>query len=76
MSNSNITVKLYGQGVRELLKSDEVLSELENHAKSIASEAGHSTVETAVFKRRSRARVVQQMDEKDLEDNTLLKAVH
>lgn len=68
-------LKLNIGGIRELLKSQEVMSELQSQAQQVAGQAGHSKVETAVFKNRARARVVQYMTHDDMENNTLLKAV-
>lgn len=73
---SKLKVELDGQGIRSLLRSQDVMSELSSQAESIAGRAGNSHVETQVFQNRARARVVQDMTHADMENNTLLKAVH
>lgn len=72
---SKFDLKLNGDGVKELLRSQDVMSALSSQAEQIASRAGHAHVETVVFQKRGRARVVQEMTHDDMENNTLLKAV-
>lgn len=73
---SKFEVELDVQGVKSLLKSSDVMTLLSSQAESIAERAGNSHVETQVFQNRARARVVQDMTHADMENNTLLKAVH
>lgn len=74
--SDNFKVKLNSDGIKALLQSSEVIDVLTNEAEGIASRAGNCEVEQKVFKRRARARVIQHMTKDDMENNTLLKAVH
>ena len=71
-----LKVALAVPGIRSFLRSQDVLSDPSSQAESIAGRAGNSHVETQVFQNRARARVVQDMTHADMENNTLLKAVH
>lgn len=69
-------IELNSAGVRELLRSAEILSELESVAKGIADEAGNCEIESGAYPERARVGVRQNATSKDMEENTLLKAVH
>lgn len=83
---SKITVKmkvklekidLDDKGVREMLEDKGIGYELNRQSWSIADEAGHAYVTKAKpFAGRQNAMVVQKQTEEDMEQNTLLKAVH
>lgn len=74
---SNIRVKLNKAGVRELLKSGEVMAMLESEAKARAARAGDGyTVNTYVGKNRCNAEIVAETQEArrdNLKNNTLLR---
>ncbi|MDD6666719.1 MAG: hypothetical protein PUE58_01920 [Lachnospiraceae bacterium] len=73
----NVKIELNGAGIRELLKSEEIVSELESVANGIAEEAGNCEVETGHnYPERARVSIRQNSTSRDMEENTLLKAVH
>lgn len=76
MSNVEVEVKLNSSGIRDLLKSDGIKAVLNEQAKAIASEAGHCKVTQGEFAERAKVCVRQKVSEEDMEQNTLLKAVH
>lgn len=76
---ANIQVELNSDGVRELLRSQEIMAECRAHAQAIASRAGDGyTVSTYTGVNRVNASVMAATPEaiKDnIKNNTLLKAV-
>lgn len=76
MANQKCRVELNSAGVRELLKSAEIQAELERLAKGIASEAGNCEIESGAYPERARVGIRQNATSKDMDENTLLKAVH
>jgi hypothetical protein len=76
MSNQKCRIELNSAGVRELLKGAEIESELQSIARGIADEAGHCETESEPYPERGRVSVRQNSTPQDLEENTLLKAVH
>lgn len=76
---SKIRVELNGAGVRELLKSSEMMAICENHANKALSRLGDGyTVTTMTGKSRVNASVYAESYEaqKDnMENNTILKAL-
>lgn len=69
-------VELNEAGVRALLKSDEIHAELDSIAQGIADEAGNCEIESGFYPERARIEIRQNSTSKDMEENTLLKAVH
>lgn len=76
---SNVKVVLNKEGVRELLKSQEVMNECKKHASDIAERAGEGyEVSTYTGKNRANARVRAATPHayySNLKHNTLLKAL-
>lgn len=75
MSNK-VKIKLLSAGIQDVLKSQEVQAVLRGQADQIAASAGHSKVEIGTYKKRAKAEVIQSATSADMEENTLLKAVH
>lgn len=77
---SNIKIELNGQGIRELLKSEEIKAELSNQAERIMSNCSgnYETEEYIGAKRRSISIVTKDADtfHKNLKNNELLMALH
>ena len=69
-------IELNSAGVQALLKSDEILGELRSVASGIAENAGNCEIEEGYYPERSRISIRQNSTSKDMEENTLLKAVH
>lgn len=75
---ANVLIKLNNQGIQELLKSAEVVAELETHANKVLSRTGEGYTSRYTGKTRANVSVYAETKEayKDnLENNTLLKAV-
>lgn len=76
---SNIRVKLNKAGVRELLKSGEVMAMLEQEAQKRASAAGNGyTVNTYVGRNRCNAEILaetQAAKRDNLQNNTLVRVI-
>lgn len=77
MSSSNI--ELFSSGIQELMKSDEVIEELQKHADEIVSKCS-GNYETSQYVGKSRANVSIYTTDKDtffrnLHNNELLKAL-
>ncbi len=76
MANSKVKVELNSAGVRELLKSAEIMSECKSAAEIIRTNYGGATeLEEFVGQNRVNVAVVAPFDEAS-RDNELLKAVH
>ena len=71
-----IRIELNIPGLIQLRKSEGIKAALKQEADAIAGAAGNCTVTEGDFPERARAYVRQKMTEQDMEDNTLLKAVH
>jgi hypothetical protein len=69
-------LELNREGVKDLLKSSGIRSNLFAVAGGIASEAGNCKIKASSYPERARVGVRQSATSKDLEENTLLKAVH
>lgn len=75
MHNKN--VKLHYSEFNRIRKSDAVVGILRSEAEKIADNAGHSTVSNAYFgAKRANVSVRQRQTKEDMENSTLLKAVH
>lgn len=72
----NVRIRLNRTEIANLMKSGEVVSCLQSEAGAIAQEAGHAEVSTFVGVNRANVSVMQNMTHDDMENNTLLKAVH
>lgn len=72
-------IELNGEGVRELLRSSEMMSVCKEHARQIAARAGSGyAVSTYTGKTRVNASVyaaTEEANRDNLKNNTLLKAV-
>lgn len=75
MSNK-FTLKLDIAGLRQLRNSEGVTEVITEHTKRIADEAGDSSPIIEHAKTRVKGVVMQTMTSEDMENNTLLKAVH
>lgn len=76
---ANVLIKLNDDGIREILKSDEVMSELRSHAQKVLNSAGDGYA-ISEYKGKTRGNVSVYANTKEaykdnLENNTLLKAV-
>ena len=76
MSNQKCRIELNSAGIQDLLKSAGIVSELQSVAQGIADEAGHCEVESEPYPERGRVSIRQNSTSQDMEENTLLKAVH
>lgn len=77
---SNVTIKLNSEGVKELLKSAEIMAECRSHAAEMAATLGADDYEVSEYDGTNRVNVsVRAKTEKALQDNldnnTMLKAV-
>ncbi len=77
---SNVTIKLNSEGVKELLKSAEIMAECRSHAAEMAATLGADDYEVSEYVGTNRVNVsVRAKTEKALQDNldnnTMLKAV-
>ena len=77
---SNVTIKLNSEGVKELLKSAEIMAECRSHAAEMAATLGADDYEVSEYIGNNRVNVsVRAKTEKALQDNldnnTMLKAV-
>lgn len=77
---SNVTIKLNSEGVKELLKSAEIMTECRSHAAEMAATLGADDYEVSEYVGTNRVNVsVRAKTEKALQDNldnnTMLKAV-
>ena len=77
---SNVTIKLNSEGIKELLKSAEIMAECRSHAAEMAATLGADDYEVSEYVGTNRVNVsVRAKTEKALQDNldnnTLLKAV-
>lgn len=73
---SKLDVVINKSAVGELLQSAEMANGIRPYAEAIASSAPHCTVDETVLRTRVRVGVVQKMTHDDMENHTLLKAVH
>ena len=77
---SNVTIKLNSEGVKELLRSAEIMAECRSHAAEMAATLGADDYEVSEYVGTNRVNVsVRAKTEKALQDNldnnTMLKAV-
>ena len=77
---SNVTIKLNSEGVKELLKSAEIMAECRSHAAEMAATLGADDYEVSEYVGTNRVNIsVRAKTEKALQDNldnnTMLKAV-
>lgn len=77
---SNVTIKLNSEGVKELLKSAEIMAECRSHAAEMAATLGADDYEVSEHVGTNRVNVsVRAKTKKALQDNldnnTMLKAV-
>lgn len=77
---SNVTIKLNSEGVKELLKSAEIMAECRSHAAEMAATLGADDYEVSEYVVTNRVNVsVRAKTKKALQDNldnnTMLKAV-
>lgn len=77
---SNVSIKLNSEGVKELLKSAEIMAECRSHAAEMAATLGADDYEVSEYVGTNRVNVsVRAKTEKALQDNldnnTMLKAV-
>ena len=77
---SNVTIKLNSEGVKELLKSAEIMTECRSHAAEMAATLGADDYEVSEYVGTNRVNVsVRAKTEKarqdNLDNNTMLKAV-
>ena len=77
---SNVTIKLNSEGVKELLKSAEIMAECRSHAAEMAATLGADDYEVSEYVGTNRVNVsVRAKTEKALQDNldnnTLLRAI-
>lgn len=77
---SNVTIKLNSEGVKELLKSAEIMAECRSRAAEMAATLGADDYEVSEYVGTNRVNVsVRAKTEKALQDNldnnTMLKAV-
>lgn len=77
---SNVTIKLNREGVKELLKSAEIMAECRSHAAEMAAKLGADDYEVSEHVGTNRVNVsVRAKTKKALQDNldnnTMLKAV-
>lgn len=80
MSKGKFHIELISKGVRELLKSDEMQSNINEVAEEVARRAGNGYTVIPGTKGKTRANVRVQAESKEakrdnLENNTLLKAL-
>lgn len=73
---NKVRIELNRAGVRELLKSSDIEAECLSIAQGIANAAGNCEVEEEQYPERARVSIRQNSTSKDMEENTLLKAVH
>lgn len=73
---NKVRIELNRAGVRELLKSSDIEAECLSIAQGIANAAGNCVVEEEQYPERARVSIRQNSTSKDMEENTLLKAVH
>jgi hypothetical protein len=73
---SKTRVVLNKSAIGQLLKSQEMANAITPYAESIASSAPHCRVDKIVLRTRVRVGVVQKMTHDDMENHTLLRAVH
>lgn len=78
---SNVKIELRSDGVRELLRSKEVQAECKKHASEMAARLGTSSYEVSEYTGPNRVNVsvrakTQQAVQDNLDNNTMLKAVH
>lgn len=73
---NNVKVVLNIAGLREFRNSSEVTALIQEHTERIAKEAGDSKPAIEHGKTRVKGLVKQNMTSEDMENNTLLKAVH
>lgn len=73
---SKVKVKIIYSAVGNLMQSAEMASAIRPYAESIANSAPHCEVDETVLNTRVRVGVVQHMTHDDMENHTLLKAVH
>ena len=76
MSKSGSRIVLNSAGIQEMLKNPGVMGALEEAAGEIAQEAGNAEIETGYYPERARVFVRQSATSQDMDENTLLKAVH
>ena len=78
---SKVQIKLNSDGIRELLKSAEVMNECRSHAAEMASNLGTDDYEVSEYVGTTRVNVSvratsQKAIQDNLDNNTMLKAVH
>lgn len=73
---SKTRVVLNKAAIGQLLKSQEMTNAIMPYAESIANSAPHCKVDKTVLRTRVRVGVVQKMTHDDMENHTLLRAVH
>ena len=73
---SKIRVVLNKAAIGQLLKSQEMTNAIMPYAESIANSTPHCKVDKMVLRTRVRVGVVQKMTHDDMENHTLLRAVH
>lgn len=73
---SKLKIVLNKAAIGELLRSEEMTNAIRPYAESIAGSAPHCRVDKTVLHTRVRVGVVQKMTHDDMENHTLLKAVH
>jgi hypothetical protein len=73
---SDVKIKLNKAEIRDLLQSAEMASAIRPYAEAIASSAPHCSIDEASLNTRVRVGVVQKMTHDDMENHTLLRAVH
>lgn len=77
---SNVTIKLNSDGVKELLKSAEIMAECRSHAAEMAVQLGTDDYEVSEYVGANRVNVsvratTQKALQDNLDNNTMLKAV-
>lgn len=78
---SKVTVKLNSAGIRELLRSSDVMKECRKHAGDMAKNLGTDDYEVSEYTGPNRVNVsvkakTQKAIQDNLDNNTMLKAVH
>lgn len=78
---SKVQIKLNSDGIRELLKSAEVMNECRSHAAEMAANLGADDYEVSEYVGTTRVNVSvkatsQKAIQDNLDNNTMLKAVH